>query len=233
MRVLVVEDHPELAESVARGLRRNAMDAEVALDGRQGLHRASTGEFDVVVLDRDLPLVHGDTVCLTLVEQGVHSRILMLTAAGTLTDRVDGLDLGADDYLGKPFSYAELIARVEALGRRDQPAVPPILVHGDIELDAARRLALRSGRELDLSPKELSVLEVLLAARGAVVSAEELLERAWDQAADPFSNTVKVTLSRLRRKLGDPPVIETLPHAGYRIWQDVRSASLPWDGGKR
>lgn len=233
MRVLVVEDHPELAESVARGLRRNAMDAEVALDGRQGLHRASTGEFDVVVLDRDLPLVHGDTVCRALVEQGVHSRILMLTAAGTLTDRVDGLDLGADGYLAKPFSYAELIARVEALGRRDQPAVPPILVHGDIELDAARRLALRRGRALDLSPKELSVLEVLLAARGAVVSAEELLERAWDQAADPFSNTVKVTLSRLRRKLGDPPVIETLPHAGYRIWQDVGSASLPWDGGKR
>ncbi|WP_033278726.1 MULTISPECIES: response regulator transcription factor [unclassified Streptomyces] len=217
MRVLIVEDHKDLAESVARGLRRHAMEVELAHDGEQGLSRASSGAYDVVVLDRDLPLVHGDEICRALVRQGSPSRVLMLTAAGTLADRVDGLDLGADDYLAKPFSFAELIARVQALDRRDQPAVPPVLVRGDIELDPARRTALRGGRKLDLSPKEMAVLEVLLAAGGAVVSAEELLERAWDRDADPFSNTVKVTVSRLRRKLGDPAVIETLPHVGYRI----------------
>ncbi|MCX4238912.1 MULTISPECIES: response regulator transcription factor [Streptomyces] len=217
MRVLIVEDHKDLAESVARGLRRHAMEVELAHDGELGLSRASSGAYDVVVLDRDLPLVHGDDICRALVRQGSPSRVLMLTAAGTLADRVDGLDLGADDYLAKPFSFAELIARVQALDRRDMPAVPPVLVRGDIELDPARRTALRGGRKLDLSPKEMAVLEVLLAAGGAVVSAEELLERAWDRDADPFSNTVKVTVSRLRRRLGDPPVIETLPHVGYRI----------------
>ncbi|MFI6730092.1 response regulator transcription factor [Streptomyces sp. R-74717] len=217
MRVLIVEDHKDLAESVARGLRRHAMEVELAHDGEQGLNQASSGAYDVVVLDRDLPLVHGDDICRALVRQGSPSRVLMLTAAGTLADRVDGLDLGADDYLAKPFSFAELIARVQALDRRDQPAVPPVLVRGDVELDTARRTAVRGGRKLDLSPKEMAVLEVLLAAGGAVVSAEELLERAWDRDADPFSNTVKVTVSRLRRKLGDPPVIETLPHVGYRI----------------
>lgn len=217
MRVLIVEDHQDLAESVARGLRRHAMDVELALDGEQGLRRAESGTYDVVVLDRDLPLVHGDEICRALVRQGIPSRVLMLTAAATLADRVDGLDLGADDYLAKPFSFAELIARVQALDRRDQPAVPPVLVHGDITLDPASRTALRGGRNLDLSPKEIAVLEILLAAGGAVVSAEELLERAWDRDADPFSNTVKVTVSRLRRKLGDPPVIETRAHVGYRI----------------
>jgi DNA-binding response OmpR family regulator len=217
MRVLIVEDHRDLAESVARGLRRQAMEVELAHDGEQGLRRASSGAYDVIVLDRDLPLVHGDEICRALVRQGSPSRVLMLTAAGTLADRVDGLDIGADDYLAKPFSFAELIARIQALDRRDQPAVPPVLVRGDIELDPARRTALRGGQKLDLSPKEMAVLEVLLAAGGAVVSAEELLERAWDRDADPFSNTVKVTVSRLRRKLGDPPVIETLPHVGYRI----------------
>ncbi|MFI1415237.1 response regulator transcription factor [Streptomyces sp. NPDC020707] len=217
MRVLIVEDHKDLAESVARGLRRHAMEVELAHDGELGLSRASSGAYDVVVLDRDLPLVHGDDICRALVRQGSPSRVLMLTAAGTLADRVDGLDLGADDYLAKPFSFAELIARVQALDRRDMPAVPPVLVRGDIELDPARRTALRGGCKLDLSPKEMAVLEVLLAAGGAVVSAEELLERAWDRDADPFSNTVKVTVSRLRRRLGDPPVIETLPHVGYRI----------------
>ncbi|MFC8351053.1 response regulator transcription factor [Streptomyces sp. NPDC057280] len=217
MRVLIVEDHKDLAESVARGLRRHAMEVELAHDGEQGLSRAASGVYDVVVLDRDLPLVHGDDICRALVRQGCPSRVLMLTAAGTLADRVDGLDLGADDYLAKPFSFAELIARVQALDRRDQPAVPPVLVRGDIELDPARRTVLRGGRRLELSPKEMAVLEVLLAAGGAVVSAEELLERAWDRDADPFSNAVKVTVSRLRRKLGDPPVIETLPHVGYRI----------------
>lgn len=217
MRVLIVEDHRDLAESIARGLRRQAMEVDLAYDGEQGLSRAAGGAYDVVVLDRDLPLVHGDEICRALVRQGCPSRVLMLTAAGTLADRVDGLDLGADDYLAKPFSFAELIARVQALDRRDQPAVPPVLVRGDIELDPARRTVRRGGRELDLSPKERAVLEVLLAAGGAVVSAEELLERAWDRDADPFSNAVKVTVSRLRRKLGDPPVVETLPHAGYRI----------------
>ncbi|MEV5850039.1 response regulator transcription factor [Streptomyces sp. NPDC051985] len=217
MRVLIVEDHRDLAESLARGLRRHAMDVELAHDGEQGLTRAASGAYDVVVLDRDLPLVHGDDICRALVQQGCPSRVLMLTASGTLADRVEGLGLGADDYLSKPFSFAELIARVQALDRRDQPAVPPVLTRGDIELDPARRTALRGGRSLDLSPKEMAVLEVLLAAAGAVVSAEELLERAWDRDADPFSNTVKVTVSRLRRKLGDPPVIETLPHVGYRI----------------
>jgi len=217
MRVLIVEDHKDLAESVARGLRRHAMEVELAHDGEQGLSRAASGVYDVVVLDRDLPLVHGDDICRALVRQGCPSRVLMLTAAGTLADRVDGLDLGADDYLAKPFSFAELIARVQALDRRDQPAVPPVLVRGDIELDPARRTVLRGGRRLELSPKEMAVLEVLLAAGGAVVSAEELLERAWDRDADPFSNAVKVTVSRLRRKLGAPPVIETLPHVGYRI----------------
>ncbi|MEV7394112.1 MULTISPECIES: response regulator transcription factor [unclassified Streptomyces] len=217
MRVLIVEDHRDLAESVARGLLRHAMEVDLAHDGEQGLTRASSGAYDVVVLDRDLPRVHGDEICRALVRQGCPSRILMLTASGTLADRVEGLGLGADDYLAKPFSFAELIARVQALGRRDQPAVPPVLTHGDIELDPTRRTALRGSRRLELSPKEMAVLEVLLAADGAVVSAEELLERAWDLAADPFSNAVKVTVSRLRRKLGDPPVIETLPHAGYRI----------------
>ncbi|MEW1861066.1 response regulator transcription factor [Streptomyces sp. NBC_00669] len=217
MRVLIVEDHRDLAESVARGLRRNAMDVELAHDGELGLSRASSGAYDVIVLDRDLPLVHGDEICQALVRQRSPSRVLMLTASGSIADRVDGLDLGADDYLAKPFSLAELIARVQSLGRRDQPAVPPVLTRGDIALDPARRTALRGGRKLDLSPKEMAVLEVLLAAGGSVVSAEELLERAWDRDADPFSNTVKVTVSRLRRKLGDPPVIETLPHAGYRI----------------
>jgi DNA-binding response OmpR family regulator len=217
MRVLIVEDHKELAETLARGLGRHTMDVDLAHDGERGLRRASAGEYDVIVLDRDLPLVHGDEICRALVRQGSRSRVLMLTAAGTLDDRVDGLGLGADDYLAKPFSLAELIARVQALERRRQAAVPPVLVHGGIALDPAHRTALRDGRPLDLSPKETAVLEVLLAARGAVVSAEELLERAWDRSADPFSGTVKVTVSRLRRKLGDPPVIETLPHVGYRI----------------
>jgi DNA-binding response OmpR family regulator len=217
MRVLIVEDHQDLAESVARGLRRHAMEVDLAHDGERGLAQVFTGGYDVVVLDRDLPLLHGDEVCRAIVRRGGPCRVLMLTASGSISDRVDGLDLGADDYLAKPFSFAELIARVEALGRRDQPAAPPVLTHGDIEFDSVRRTVCRAGRPLDLTPKEMAVLEVLLTAAGAVVSAEELLERAWDRDADPFSNTVKVTVSRLRRKLGDPPVIETLPQAGYRI----------------
>jgi DNA-binding response OmpR family regulator len=217
VRVLIVEDHRELAETVATGLRRDGMAVDVVFDGERALEETSVYDYDVVVLDRDLPRLHGDDVCRALVRRGGRSRVLMLTAASTIEDRVGGLGLGADDYLPKPFAFAELIARVRALGRRAQPAVPPVLTHGDLSLDSTQRIARRDGRRLDLSPKELAVLELLLAARGGVVSAERLLEQAWDQAADPFTNTVKVTVSRLRRKLGDPPLIETVPHAGYRI----------------
>jgi DNA-binding response OmpR family regulator len=217
MRVLIVEDHRELAETVAKGLRRDGMAVDLAFDGEQAMEEATVHDYDVIVLDRDLPRLHGDEVCRALIREGGRSRLLMLTAASTIEDRVDGLGLGADDYLAKPFAFAELIARVRALARRAQPAVPPVLTHGDLTLVPAERQARRGGRRLDLSPKELAVLELLLSARGAVVSAEELLERAWDQSADPFTNTVKVTVSRLRRKLGAPPVIETVPHAGYRI----------------
>jgi DNA-binding response OmpR family regulator len=217
VRVLIVEDHVELAETVATGLRREGMAVDLAFDGEQALERVGVHDYDVIVLDRDLPKVHGDAVCRALVASGGRARVLMLTAAGTIEDRVDGLGIGADDYLPKPFAFAELIARVRALARRAQPAVPPVLTRGDIWLDPGKRVASRGGRRLDLSPKELAVLELLMDADGRVVSAETLLERAWDEAADPFSNTVKVTISRLRRKLGDPPVIETVPHAGYRL----------------
>ena len=174
-------------------------------------------DYDVVVLDRDLPGLHGDLVCRRLLAEGCRARVLMLTAAGTIEDRVDGLTLGADDYLPKPFAFAELVARIRALARRAQPALPPLLAKGDLRLDPAQRVARRGGRLLALTPKELGVLEVLLGAGGAVVSAEELLSRIWDEQADPFSNVVKVTISRLRAKLGDPPAIETVPTAGYRI----------------
>jgi DNA-binding response OmpR family regulator len=217
MRVLVVEDHEELANTVAIGLRREGMAVDVVLDGDAALQRAVVTDYDVIVLDRDLPGTHGDRVCKRLVEQGARARVLMLTASGGIEERVTGLTLGADDYLPKPFAFTELVARVRALARRAQPALPPVMSHGDLRLDPAQRSATRGGRRLDLSAKELAVLELLLAARGGVVSPEELLERAWDDAADPFSNVVKVTISRLRRKLGDPPIIETVPHAGYRI----------------
>ncbi|MEU0598904.1 response regulator transcription factor [Streptomyces sp. NPDC006393] len=217
MRVLIVEDHRELAETVATGLRQDGMAVDLAFDGQEAVDLATVHDYDVVVLDRDLPVLHGDDVCRTLIDHGGRARVLMLTASATVEDRVDGLGLGADDYLTKPFAFAELIARVRALARRAQPALPPVLTHGDLTLDSTQRTARRGGRRLDLSPKEFAVLELLMAARGGVVSAEELLERAWDHAADPFTNTVKVTISRLRRKLGDPPVIETVPHAGYRI----------------
>jgi DNA-binding response OmpR family regulator len=217
MRVLIVEDHEELAMTLATGLRREGLAVDVALDGEAGVRRAALDSYDVVVLDRDLPGMHGDEVCRTLVVRGCRARVLMLTAAGTIEDRVDGLTLGADDYLPKPFAFAELVARIRALARRAQPAVPPLLARGDLRLDPAQRVARRGGRRLSLTPKELSVLELLLAADGAVVSAEELLERVWDEQADPFSNVVKVTISRLRAKLGDPPLIETVPTAGYRI----------------
>ncbi len=217
MRVLVIEDDAELAEAIGAGLRQERMAVDVATDGTAGLDRALFTDYDVIVLDRDLPGRHGDDVCAELVRAGGRRRVLMLTAAATVEDRVDGLGLGADDYLPKPFAFAELTARLRALLRRAQPPLAPVLISGDLRLDPARRTASRGGRPLELGPKEFGVLELLLAAQGRVVSAEELLERAWDEMADPFSTAVKVTISRLRRKLGDPPVIETLPQAGYRI----------------
>jgi DNA-binding response OmpR family regulator len=217
MRVLVIEDDAELAEAIGVGLRREQMAVDIAHDGPAGLDLALVNGHDVIVLDRDLPGLHGDDVCTELVTAGGRSRVLMLTAAATIEDRVDGLGLGADDYLPKPFAFAELVARVRALLRRAQPAMPPVLARGDIRLDPGRRVASRGGRVLDLGPKEFGVLELLLAAQGRVVSAEELLQRAWDEMADPFTTAVKVTISRLRRKLGDPPVIETIAQAGYRI----------------
>ncbi len=217
MRVLVIEDDGELADAIAVGLRQERMATDVANDGAAGLERALFTDYDVIVLDRDLPGVHGDEVCAQLVKAGCRSRVLMLTAAATVEDRVDGLGLGADDYLPKPFAFAEFVARLRALMRRAQPALAPVLETGDLRLDPARRTASRRGHGLDLGPKEFGVLELLLAAQGRVVSAEELLERVWDEMADPFSSAVKVTMSRLRRKLGDPPVIETMAQAGYRI----------------
>jgi len=217
MRVLVVEDHVRLADSVARVLRRGGMAVDVVYDGASALERTVEVEYDVVVLDRDLPGVHGDEVCRQLMREPLRTRVLMLTAAGSIDDRVAGLTIGADDYLPKPFAYPELLARIRALGRRSQTAVPPLLEHGDLRLDPARRVATRAGTPLALNPKELAVLEYLLGAQGRVVSAEELLERVWDEATDPFTTTVKATMNRLRSKLGEPPIIETVPRAGYRI----------------
>ncbi len=217
MRVLVIEDHTEMAETVATGLRRAQMTVDVALDGPAGLERALTAGYDVIVLDRDLPGLHGDEICARLVAAGCRSQVLMLTAAAANEDLVDGLGLGADDYLPKPFDFPVLVARIGALARRAHPAVPPVLRHGDLVVDAARRRACRAGRPLELSPKEFGVLELLAAAEGRAVSAEELLERVWDEFADPFTSAVKITISRLRAKLGDPPLIETVPKSGYRI----------------
>jgi DNA-binding response OmpR family regulator len=217
MRVLVVEDHSELANSVARVLRREGMAVDVSYEGTDALERSAVVEYDVVVLDRDLPGVHGDEICRTLVAREAPARVLMLTASGTVADRVEGLSLGADDYLPKPFAYAELVARIRAVGRRSQPALPPVLVHGDLRLDPSLRIATRAGVRLALSPKEFAVLEYLLAGRHRVVSAEELLERVWDEAIDPFTTTVKATINRLRAKLGAPSLIETVARGGYRI----------------
>lgn len=217
MRVLVVEDDEEMAQTVAVGLRRAQMAVDVALDGPGGLERAMCNDYDVIVLDRDLPGMHGDAVCSELIAAGNRSRVLMLTAAATAEDLVDGLGLGADDYLPKPFDFPVLIARIGALARRAHPAVPPVLRHGDLVVDTARRNARRGERPLELAPKEFGVLEVLLASEGRAVAAEELLERVWDDAADPFTSAVKITISRLRAKLGNPPVIETVAKRGYRI----------------
>ena len=217
MRVLVVEDHAKLAMTVATGLRQAGMAVDVVFDGHDALDHIAATPYDVVVLDRDLPGVHGDDVCRALVAEGAHSRVLMLTAAGTVEDRVEGLGLGADDYLPKPFEFSELVARIRALVRRPGAALPPTLVYGDLTLDPSERVATRAGARLSLNPKEFAVLEVLLGAQGAVVSSEQLLERVWDEAADPFSQAVKTTISRLRAKLGDPPIIETVAKSGYRI----------------
>ncbi len=217
MRVLVVEDDKELAETLGLGLRRAEMAVDVALNGTAGLDRILSTDYDVVVLDRDLPGVHGDEICRRLIECGCRARVLMLTAADTMDDLVGGLSLGADDYLAKPFDFPVLVARIGALYRRAYPSLPPILRHADLELDPARRRVRRAGRTLELSPKEFGVLELLLGAAGRAVSTEELLERVWDEAVDPFTNAVKVTMSRLRSKLGEPTLIETVPRHGYRI----------------
>lgn len=217
MRVLVVEDHAKLATTVAAGLRQAGMAVDVVFDGNDALSHAATSEYDVVVLDRDIPGIHGDEVCRTLVTRGSATRVLMLTASGTVGDRIKGLGLGADDYLAKPFDFGELVARIRALARRPGSSLPPTLVHGDLRLDTARREVTRAANEVALSPKEFAVLEVLLGANGAVVSSEQLLERVWDDEADPFSQAVKTTMSRLRAKLGEPSIIETVAKSGYRI----------------
>jgi DNA-binding response OmpR family regulator len=206
-----------LARAVAAGLRRYGMLVDVALDGDDALARLATNRYDVVVLDRDLPGTHGDEICRALAAERCESRVLMLTAASSVRDRVEGLGLGADDYLPKPFNFTEMVARVQALGRRPGTPRPERLGYRDLTLDPKRHLATRAGRRLALSPKEFAVLECLLAAEGRPVSAEELLERVWDQATDPFTTTVKATINRLRAKLGEPPMIETIREAGYRI----------------
>jgi DNA-binding response OmpR family regulator len=217
MRVLIVDDHRELAATVAVGLRREGMAVDIAFDGEDALRHAAGDSYDVILLDRDLPKIHGDEVCRALVARGSRSRVLMLTAAATIEDRVDGLGFGADDYLPKPFAFAELVARIRALARRGATAHPPLLARGDLRLDTVQRVASRAGRRLELSPRELAVLELLLVANGAPVTTHELLARGWDEYVDRDGSVVKVTISRLRRKLGEPQVIETVPHTGYRI----------------
>jgi DNA-binding response OmpR family regulator len=217
MRVLIAEDEPRLAEALARGLRRNGFAVDIALDGGQALRRTALVDYDAVVLDRDLPEVHGDEVCRKLVGAERPPRILMLTAAADVRARVEGLNLGADDYLTKPFAFAEVVARLHALQRRHEVVQKPVLEHDGIRLDPARHEVWREGRAISLSPKEFGVLHVLLRAEGAVVSSEALLERVWDEHVDPFTNTVRVTVMNLRRKLGQPMVIETVIGTGYRL----------------
>ena len=217
MRVLVAEDEPLIADAVAEWLRREALAVDVAYDGEAALERLGVNEYDVLVLDRDLPGISGDEVCQAVVDSGAPTRILMLTAAAAVRDRVDGLRLGADDYLVKPFAFVELSARVHALLRRARPADPPVLERAGVRLDPARREAYRDGRYVPLSRKEFAVLTELMRAGGGVVSAEDLLERAWDEHIDPFTNVVRVTVMKLRRKLGDPQIVETVPGVGYRI----------------
>jgi DNA-binding response OmpR family regulator len=217
VRVLVVEDERNLADAIVRGLRRQGMAVDVAYDGTAGHEMALVTRYDVVILDRDLPGVPGDQICADLVSSGALTRVLMLTASATVADRVEGLQLGADDYLPKPFAFDELVARVQALGRRATPAAPPVLAVADLVLDPARRAVSRAGQPVELTNKEFGVLEELLKARGAVVSSEELLERVWDANTDPFTTIVRVTVMTLRKKIGDPPLIETVVGAGYRV----------------
>ncbi len=217
MRVLLVEDERRLADAIARGLRREGMAVDLAGDGADALTKSDLVRYDVLVLDRDLPEVHGDDVCRRVRARRPETGIIMLTAAGEVEDLVEGLSLGADDYLAKPFRFAELVARIRALSRRTAPSLPPLLTHGDIELDPARRSVTRGGRPVELARKELAVLETLMAARGATVSAEQLLERVWDEHTDPFTNVVRMTIMTLRRKLGEPAVVETVIGVGYRM----------------
>jgi DNA-binding response OmpR family regulator len=217
VRVLVVEDERVLADAIATGLRREAMAVDVAYDGAEALEKTSYIDYDVIVLDRDLPKVHGDEVCRRLVAERTASRIIMLTASGEVDDKVEGLELGADDYLAKPFVFLELVARVRALGRRSAPALPPVLERAGIRLDPGKRVVTRDGREVSLTKKEFAVLEELMRAEGAVVSQEDLLDKAWDENIDPFTNVVRVTMMTLRKKLGEPQVIETVPGVGYKL----------------
>jgi DNA-binding response OmpR family regulator len=217
VRILVVEDEQPLAEAIARGLRREGMAVDVSLDGDSGHEKAMVTRYDVVILDRDLPGMSGDELCREIVSSGALTRVIMLTASGAVEDRVEGLSLGADDYLAKPFAFPELVARVRALARRATPATPPVLVAGDVELDPAKRTVTRGGHPVELTRKEFGVLEVLLTAGGSVVSSEELLERVWDENADPFTTTVRVTVMTLRKKLGEPGIIETVVGSGYRV----------------
>jgi two-component system response regulator VanR len=217
VRVLIAEDEPRVGDAVARGLRREGMAVDLARDGASALQKALAAPYDVVVLDRDLPELHGDDVCRTLAAERPDTKVLMLTAAGGVDDLVGGLALGADDYLSKPFRFAELVARTRALARRNGAPRPPVMTIGDVELDPARRAVTRAGRPIDLAPKELAVLEVLMSAGGAVVGPDELLEKVWDEGIDPFTNTVRMTVMTLRRKLGGPPVVQTVRGAGYRV----------------
>jgi DNA-binding response OmpR family regulator len=217
VRVLIAEDEVRLADAIARGLRRQGIAVDLATDGETALAKARIVRYDVLVLDRDLPRLHGDEVCRAVRDERPEAGILMLTAAGTLEDMVAGLSLGADDYLPKPFRFAELVARIHALARRATPSRPPVLQHADIELDPARRRITRGGEEVTLARKEFAVLETLMSAEGATVSAEQLLERVWDEHADPFTNVVRMTIMTLRRKLGEPPVVQTVIGVGYRM----------------
>jgi DNA-binding response OmpR family regulator len=217
MRVLVVEDERRLADAIARGLRREGMAVDLAGDGSDALMKSRVVRYDVLVLDRDLPEIHGDDVCRTVRAERPETGIIMLTAAGEVEDLVEGLSLGADDYLPKPFRFAELVARIRALSRRTTPSRPPVMQHGDLELDPARRSVTRAGKPVELARKELAVLETLMSAGGATVSSEELLERVWDEQTDPFTNVVRMTIMTLRRKLGEPVVVETVIGVGYRM----------------
>jgi DNA-binding response OmpR family regulator len=217
VRILVVEDEELMADAIAEGLRQETFAVDVAYDGAAALERLAVNDYDVLVLDRDLPKVHGDDVCREVVASGAQVRVLMLTVSTTVAERVAGLTLGADDYLAKPFAFAELVARVRALGRRSRPATPPVLSRSGVRLDPHHRETYRDDRYVGLSKKEFAVLEELLRAEGAVVSAETLLEKVWDEHMDPFTTIVSVTISGLRRKLGEPQLIETITGVGYRL----------------